>query len=247
MSIWRFANPHNFMRLSGRLMPWCYGLAALSLSAGLLWGLVLTPPDYQMGETVRIMYIHVPSAMMAINIYFLMAVASVIGFVRRHHVSFLVAKAAAPLGAGMTLAAIISGAIWGMPTWGTWWVWDAKLTSILIMLFFYLGYIGLWEAIEDPEKASDLTAVLCLVGVVFAVFSRYAVEIFGNQTLHQPASLSVDGQTNVDREFYRPLLMMIVGFYALFIGLLLQRVRTEIRLRRARALRVASAAQEVTG
>jgi heme exporter protein C len=219
-------------------------VAAVTLVWGLVWGLFFTPPDYQQGETVRIMYIHVPSAMMAINIYFIMAVASAIGFVRRHHVSFLVAKAAAPIGAGLTLAAIVSGAIWGQPTWGTWWVWDAKLTSILIMLFFYLGYIGLWEAIEDPEKASDLTAVLCLTGVVFAVFARYAVEIFGNQTLHQPASLSLDPETNVDKVFYWPLLVTIVGFYAFFIALVLLRVRTEIRLRRARALRVASMARE---
>jgi heme exporter protein C len=244
MSIWRFANPTQFMRLSAAILPWASGVALVTLIGGMVWGLFFTPPDYKQGETVRIMYIHVPAAMMAINIYFIMAVASIIGFVRRHHVSFLVAKAAAPIGAGLTLAAIITGAIWGQPTWGTWWVWDAKLTSILIMLFFYLGYIGLWEAIEDPDKAADLTAVLCLTGVVFAVFSRYAVEIFGNQTLHQPASLSVDAETNVDKVFYRPLILTIIGFYAFFIALVLQRVRTEIRLRRARALRVASAAQE---
>lgn len=244
MSIWRFANPTEFMRVSALILPWATGVAAVTLVVGMVWGLFFTPPDYQQGETVRIIYIHVPAAMMAINIYFIMAVASVIGFVRRHHVSFLVAKAAAPIGAGLTLAAIITGAIWGQPTWGTWWVWDAKLTSILIMLFFYLGYIGLWEAIEDPEKAADLTAVLCLTGVVFAVFSRYAVEIFGNQTLHQPASLSLDAKTNVDRVFYRPLLVTITGFYAFFIALVLLRVRTEIRLRRARALRVASMVQE---
>lgn len=244
MSIWRFANPTEFMRVSGALLPWAAAIAVLSLGFGMIWGLFFTPPDYKQGETVRIMYIHVPAAMMAINIYFIMAVASVIGFVRRHHVSFLVAKAAAPIGAGLTLAAIVTGAIWGQPTWGTWWVWDAKLTSILIMLFFYLGYIGLWEAIEDPEKAADLTAVLCLTGVVFAVFARYAVEIFGNQTLHQPASLSLDAETNVDRVFYRPLIATIIGYYAFFIALVLLRVRTEIRLRRARALRVASAAQQ---
>jgi heme exporter protein C len=244
MSIWRFANPTQFMKLSGAILPWASVVALVTLVGGMVWGLFFTPPDYKQGETVRIMYIHVPAAMMAINIYFIMAVASIIGFVRRHHVSFLVAKAAAPIGAGLTLAAIITGAIWGQPTWGTWWVWDAKLTSILIMLFFYLGYIGLWEAIEDPDKAADLTAVLCLTGVVFAVFSRYAVEIFGNQTLHQPASLSVDAETNVDKVFYRPLILTIIGFYAFFIALVLQRVRTEIRLRRARALRVASAAQE---
>ena len=232
------------MRLSGAILPWAAGLAALLIVGGAVWGLFFTPADYQQGETVRIMYVHVPAAMMAINIYFIMAVASVIGIVRRHHVSFLVAKAAAPIGAGLTLAAIVTGAIWGQPTWGTWWVWDPKLTSILIMLFFYLGYIGLWAAIDDPDKAADLSAVLCLTGVVFAFLSRYAVEIFGDQTLHQPASLSLDMETNVAPVFFWPLLATIAGYYAFFIALVLLRARTEIRLRRARALRMARAAQE---
>ena len=244
MSIWRYANPAEFMRLSGAILPWAAGLAALLIVGGAVWGLFFTPADYQQGETVRIMYVHVPAAMMAINIYFIMAVASVIGIVRRHHVSFLVAKAAAPIGAGLTLAAILTGAIWGQPTWGTWWVWDPKLTSILIMLFFYLGYIGLWAAIDDPDKAADLSAVLCLTGVVFAFLSRYAVEIFGDQTLHQPASLSLDMETNVAPVFFWPLLATIAGYYAFFIALVLLRARTEIRLRRARALRMARAAQE---
>lgn len=232
------------MRLSGAVLPWAAWLAALLLVGGAVWGLFFTPADYQQGETVRIMYVHVPAAMMAINIYFIMAVASAIGIVRRHHVSFLVAKAAAPIGAGLTLAAIVTGAIWGQPTWGTWWVWDPKLTSILIMLFFYLGYIGLWAAIDDPDKAADLSAVLCLTGVVFAFMARYAVEIFGDQTLHQPATLSLDAETNVAPVFFWPLLATIAGFYAFFIALVLLRARTEIRLRRARALRMARAAQE---
>ncbi|MGF1658959.1 MAG: heme ABC transporter permease [Rubrimonas sp.] len=243
MSIWRFANPTNFMRLSGALMPVMAVGSAAALFVGVVWGLFFTPPDYQQGDTVRIMYIHVPAAMMAINIYFIMALASAIGIIRRHHVSFLVAKAAAPIGAGLTLAAILTGALWGQPTWGTWWEWDPKLTSILIMLFFYLGYIGLWAAIDDPDKASDLTGVLCLVGVVFAVFARYAVEIFGDQTLHQGASLSLDAESNVDPVFYRPLIVTVAGFYMFFIALLLQRARTEIRLRRTRALRLAAAAE----
>lgn len=244
MSIWRYANPAEFMRLSARLLPWLGGGAAVLLTAGLVWGLAFAPADRIQGETVRIMYVHVPTAMMAINVYFVMAVASAVGIVRRHPVSFLVAKAAAPIGAGLTLAAIVTGAIWGQPTWGTWWVWDPKLTSILIMLFFYLGYIALWEAVDDPEKAGDLSGVLCLVGVVFAVMSRYAVEIFGDQTLHQPASLSLDAETNVSNAFYFPLLLTIAGTYLLFFWLLLVRARTEIRLRRARALRLARAAEE---
>jgi heme exporter protein C len=138
----------------------------------------------------------------------------------------------------------VTGAIWGQPTWGTWWEWDPKLTSILIMLFFYLGYMGLWAAIDDPDKAGDLSGVLCLVGVVFAVIARYAVEIFGDQTLHQPASLSLDAETNVDTVFYRPLLLTVAGFYAFFIWMVLLRARTEIRQRRARAMRVQLAARE---
>jgi heme exporter protein C len=244
MSIWRYANPAEFMRLSGAVLPWLAGATAITLSVGLVWGLGFTPADYQQGETVRIIYVHVPAAMMAINVYFIMAVASAIGIVRRHHVSFLVAKAAAPIGAGLTLAALITGAVWGQPTWGTWWAWDPKLTSVLIMLFFYLGYIGLWEAIEDPDKAADLTSVLCLTGVVFAFMSRYAVMVFGNQTLHQPASLTVGRGVNVDAAFWWPLVFTMIGFYLFFFTLVLVRARTEIRLRRARAMRLATAAAE---
>lgn len=241
MSIWRFANPAEFMRLSGALLPWCVAGAALAVPAALIWGVGFGPADYRQGDTARVIYLHVPAAMLAINTYFLMALASAIGIVRRHHVSFLVAKAAAPIGAAFTIVAIVTGALWGQPTWGTWWEWDPKLTSILIMLFFYLGYIGLWAAIEEPDKAGDLSGVLCLVGVVFAVMSRYAVEIFGDQTLHQGASLSLDSESNVDNAFYFPLLLSIAGFYLLFIALLLARARAEIRLRRARALRMVEA------
>ncbi|MEX2517740.1 MAG: heme ABC transporter permease [Paracoccaceae bacterium] len=241
MSIWRYANPAEFMRVSGAALPWAAGLGALALAGGVTWGLFLAPTDGTQGQSARIIYIHVPAAMLAINIYFMMAVASVIGLVRRHHVSFLAAKAAAPIGAAMTALALITGALWGAPTWGTWWVWDPKLTSVLIMFFFYVGYIALWNAVDDPEKAADLTAVLCLVGVVFAVMSRYAVEIFDGRTLHQPASLSLDRAENVANVFYWPLLICIAGFYLSFIAFLLSRTRTEIRLRRARSLAMQAA------
>lgn len=241
MSIWRYANPAEFMRVSGAILPWCAGLGALSLGVGVFWGLFLTPTNPDQGESARIIYIHVPASMLAINIYFMMAVASVIGLVRRHHVSFLAAKAAAPIGMAMTAIALITGALWGAPTWGTWWVWDPKLTAVLIMFFFYVGYIALWNAIDDPEKAADLTAVLCLVGVVFAVMSRYAVEIFDGRTLHQPASLSMDAEENVANVYYLPLLVCIAGFALVFLALLLARTRTEIRLRRARSLALQAA------
>ncbi len=235
MSIWRYANPAEFMRLSGWLVGPVAAAAAVALAVGIGWGLSV-PDDYQQGSTVKILFIHVPAAMLAINTYAIMAVASVIGLVRRHHVSFLVAKAAAPIGAAFTAVALVTGAVWGQPMWGTWWVWDARLTAVLIMFFFYLGYIALWEAVDEPEKAQELTSVLCLVGVVFAFFARYAVNFWA--TLHQPASLSIEAGQRVDDAFRTPLYLCMIAFYLVFVALLLVRTRTEIRLRRARSIRL---------
>jgi heme exporter protein C len=235
MSIWEYANPKLFMQTSARVMPWAAGLAALCLLTGLIWGFFFTPEAENFGSTVKIIYIHVPSAMMAINIWVMMLVASLIWVVRRHHVSALAAKAAAPIGLTMTLIALVTGAIWGQPMWGTWWVWDPRLTSFLVLCLFYLGYIALWAAVEDPDTAADLTAVLCLVGSVFALLSRYAV-FFWSQGLHQGASLSLDKEQHVADVFYLPLLVSIAGFVLFFLAVLLARTRTEIRLRRLRAL-----------
>ena len=238
MSIWRYANPAEFMRITAPLVMPLWIAAAVLLAIGIGWGLSV-PPDYQQGATIQIIFLHVPTAMLAINTYFIMAVASVIGLVRRHHVSFLVAKAAAPIGAAFTLIAIITGAVWGQPMWGTWWVWDARLTAVLIMFFFYLGYMALWAAIDEPDKAADLSAVLCLVGVLFAFLARYAVQFWN--TLHQDASLSVEAGQRIADVFRTPLYISMIAFYVLFAAILLVRARTEIRLRRARALRLAGA------
>ncbi|MEM1267304.1 MAG: heme ABC transporter permease [Pseudomonadota bacterium] len=235
MSIWRYANPAEFMRVTEPVVPWLWGLTAASLAVGLGWGFFGTPDDYQQGSTVKILYIHVPAALMAINAWLMMLVASLIWFIRRHHVSALAARAAAPVGATMTLVAIATGAIWGQPMWNTWWAWDPRLTSFFILLLFYFGYIALWEAVEDGEKAADLTAMLCLVGSVFALMSRYAV-LFWSQGLHQGASLSLDAEKNVADVFYHPLLVSIGGFVFLFLTLVVVRTRTEIRLRRIEAL-----------
>ena len=235
MSIWEYANPKKFMQTSGWLLPWVAALSAVALVVGLVWGFFFTPDDYKQGSTVKIIYLHVPAAMMAINIWVMMLVASLIWLIRRHHVSALAAKAAAPIGVTMTLIALFTGAIWGEPMWGTWWAWDPRLTSFLILFLFYLGYVALWEAIDNPDTAADLTGVLCLVGSVFAVLSRYAVN-FWNQGLHQGASLSLDKEENVADVFYFPLLVCIAGFVGLFVALLLLRTRTEIRLRRLKAL-----------
>jgi heme exporter protein C len=225
----------KFMALSGRILPWAAWGAGLCLFIGLTWGFFFTPDDFRQGSTVKIIYLHVPSALMAINVWFMMLVTSLIWIIRRHHVSALAAKAAAPIGVTMTVIALVTGAIWGQPMWGTWWAWDPRLTSFLILFLFYLGYIALWSAIENNDTAADLTSILCLVGSVFAVLSRYAVN-FWNLGLHQGASLSLDKEKNVADVFYQPLLFCIAGFVLLFIALLLVRTRTEIRARRMQAL-----------
>ncbi len=235
MSIWEYANPKKFMALSGRVLPWVTGLAVLALGAGLVWGFFLTPDDYKQGSTVKIIYLHVPAASAAINAWAVMLIASLVWIIRRHHVSALVAKAAAPVGLTFTLIALVTGAFWGQPMWGTWWAWDPRLTNFLIFALFYLGYIALWEAVENPDTAADLTGVLCIVGSVFALLSRYAV-LFWNQGLHQGASLSMDAQENVSDVYWIPLVICIAGFELLFLALVLVRARTEIRRRRAQAL-----------
>ena len=234
MSLWEYANPVKFMALSGRILPWAAWLSGICLVIGLVWGFFYTPDDFRQGSTVKIIYLHVPSALMAINVWMMMLVTSLVWIIRRHHVSALAAKAAAPIGVAMTLITLVTGAIWGQPMWGTWWAWDPRLTSFLILFLFYLGYIALWAAIEDNDTAADLTSILCLVGSVFAILSRYAVN-FWNQGLHQGASLSLDKEKNVADVFYQPLLFCIAGFVLLFVALVLLRTRTEIRARRTSA------------
>jgi heme exporter protein C len=235
MSIWEYANPKKFMQASETVLPWLAALSAVSLIVGLIWGFFFTPDDFRQGSTVKIIYVHVPSAMMAINAWIMMLAASLIWLVRRHHVSVLAAKAGAPVGLTFVLIALVTGALWGQPIWGTWWAWEPRLTSFLILGLFYLGYIALWQAIEDPDTAADLTSVLCLVGSVFALLSRYAVN-FWSQGLHQGASLSLDAEENVADVFWYPLLVCIGGFVLLFLTLVLLRTRTEVRARRLMAL-----------
>lgn len=240
MSIWEFANPVRFMRLTGKVLPWITALAIGCLAVGLIWGFFFTPEAENFGSTVKIIYIHVPAATLAINAWGLMFVASLVWLIRRHHVSALVARAAAPVGMTLTLIALITGAIWGEPMWGTYWEWDPRLTSFLVLFVFYLGYMALWEAIDEPDKAADLTSVLAMVGTVFAVISRYAVN-FWNQGLHQGASLSLDKEEHVSDVYYQPLLLAMAGFFFLFLALVFLRTRTEIRARRIKALQLQEA------
>jgi heme exporter protein C len=234
-SLWEYANPTRFMSLSKRILPWVAVLSAICLATGLIWGFFFTPDDVRQGATVKIIYLHVPTALMAINAWFMMLVASLIWLIRRHHVSALAERAAAPVGLAMTLVALLTGAIWGQPMWGTYWVWDPRLTSFLILAIFYLGYLALWSAIEDSDTAADLTSVLCLVGSVFALLSRYAVN-FWNQGLHQGASLSLDKEEHVSNVFWQPLVVSIAGFVLFFVALVLLRTQSEIMNRRTKAL-----------
>ena len=223
------------MSLSGAVLPRVTALAVAMVVGGLIWGFFFTPNDFRQGATVKIIYIHVPAAIMGSGTWFMMLAASLVWVIRRHHVSALAAKAAAPVGMVFTLIGLFTGAVWGQPMWGTWWEWDPRLTAFLILFLFYLGYMALWAAVENPDTAADLTAVLCLVGTVFAVISRYAI-LFWNQGLHQGASLSMDAEENVADVFAYPLWICIIGFGLLFICLVLLRTRTEIRARRLSAL-----------
>ena len=237
-AFWQLANPKVFMGWSGRWLPWLMGLTVLFLGSGLIWGFFFTPDDMRQGSTVKIIYLHVPAALMAINGYLLMFAGSLVWLIRRQHVSVLAAKAAAPVGMTMTLIALGTGAIWGQPMWGTYWVWDPRLTSFLILFLFYAGYIALWAAIDDDDTAADLTSILALVGLVFALLSRYAV-LFWNQGLHQGTTVTfVDGtkQENISNVFFKPLLLSMVGFGLLFLTLLLIGTRSELRARRLKVL-----------
>lgn len=233
--LWEWANPVKFTMLVDKGLPWVAGLAVLTLVPGLVWGFFFTPEAENFGSSVKIIYVHVPAAMMAINIWAMMLVASLVWLIRRHHVGALAARAAAPIGATMTVIALATGAIWGQPMWGTAWEFDPRLTSFLVLFLFYLGYMALWAAIEDPDTAADLTTVLAIVGSVFALLSRYAV-LFWSQGLHQGASLSLDAEENVADVYWQPLVLCLVGFVLLFVALVLLRTRTQIRLRRLAAL-----------
>lgn len=235
MSIWKFANPNLFLKWTTKVIPLSAATTLILLIVGLIWGGLFTPEDYRQGITVKILFVHVPSAFLAINIYFMMFVASLIWLIKRHHVSALAAKAAAPIGVSMTLIALATGAIWGKPIWGTPWVWDPRLTSFAIMLVFYLSYIALWNTIDKRDKAADLSSILCLTGSIFALLSRYAVN-FWDKGLHQGASLSLDKEEHVSNEFYIPLVICMAGFVFLFITLVLIRTQTEIRKQRILSL-----------
>ncbi|PWR20448.1 heme ABC transporter permease [Zavarzinia aquatilis] len=238
----RLANPTRFLRLADRLLPWLGGLTVLAFIAGTVWGLGYAPADYQQGDTVRIMFVHVPAAWLAMFGYSFMAIASFVGLVWKHPLADVAAKAAAPLGAGFCLVALVTGSLWGQPMWGTWWVWDARLTSMLVLFFLYVGYIALWSAIDEPERASKAAAILALVGAVNVPIVKFSVDWWS--TLHQPSSvMRLDGPT-IDPSILWPLLVNAIAFQLYFVTVLLWRMKAELIGRRVRALTLGLAARE---
>jgi len=240
----RYANPKKFLDLSGALLPWLW-IAAIGLMGwGLYQALFTVPPDYQQGDSVRIMYVHVPSAWMASFIYGFMFIASVVGLVWKHPLADTAAKEAAPIGAAFTAVCLITGALWGKPTWGTYWIWDARLTSVLVLFFLYLGYMGVWAAIEERAKAAKAAAILCVVGVINIPIIRFSVEWW--DTLHQGPSVVrfEDGKfaPSIDGSMLWPLMIVAVGCTLLFFALLFVRMRTDIAQRRIRTLMAQKAA-----
>jgi heme exporter protein C len=228
-----FANPKRFMDASSALLPWLVAATALTLGAGVVLGF-LAPPDYQQGDTVKIMFLHVPAAWTAMMAYGLLAATSLVSLVWRHPLSDVAAKAAAPLGAVFTLLGLITGSLWGRPMWGAYWVWDARLTSFLLLLFLYLGYIALWNAIEDEARAARAAAILALLGAVNLPVIEFSVDWWN--TLHQGESIFRAGGPRISGVFLWPLALSGVGYTLLFFTLWTVRIRTEILERRARSL-----------
>lgn len=230
---YQLASPRWSYNIMGKLLPGFAISAALLLIAGTIWALLFAPEDYQQGNSFRIIYIHVPSAILAQSCYMLMAVAGAIGLIWKMKVADMVAKSCAPIGASIAILALATGAIWGKPTWGSWWVWDARLTSMLILLFLYLGVIALHSAIESEVTAAKSSAVLALVGLVNIPIIKYSVDWWN--TLHQPATFKLTEKPAMPAEMWVPLLVMVIGFYCFFAVSLMMRTRNEILYRERRA------------
>jgi heme exporter protein C len=237
----QLANPTRFMALSARLLPWLAIAAATLLVIGLYIAFFATPPDYQQGHTVKIMFVHVPSAWLAMMGYAIVAVSSFGLLVFRHPLADVSAKAAAPIGAAFTFLALLTGSLWGKPMWGTYWVWDARLTSVLILFFMYLGLMALRASFDDEALAAKLTAVLAIVGIVILPVIKFSVDWW--YTLHQPSTRLT---STLDSSFRTPLLVMAVGFSLLFLALHMKAMRNEILRRRVKALEVAVATRAGT-
>ncbi len=231
----RFANPNRFLTLTRPLVPWLGGLTLLSLGAGLYLGLFQAPADYQQGESVRIMYVHVPAAWMAMFCYTSMAISAAVGLIWKHPLADVAGKATAPVGAVFTFLALATGSLWGKPMWGTWWVWDARLTSMLILFFLYIGYMALSNAFDNPQRGAKAAAILALVGFINVPIIKFSVDWWN--TLHQPASvIRMDGPS-IHPSMLWPLLLMAIGYTLFYLWVLIIRMDADVTAGKIRALR----------
>jgi heme exporter protein C len=238
-SLHRFANPGRFLRLSGALLPWFATLGIVLSGVGLAWGLGLSPADWQQGDAVRIMYVHVPAAWLASFGYANLALASITALIWRHPLADLAAAEISPVGAGFTALCLATGSLWGKPMWGAWWVWDARMTSVLVLFFLYLGHIALVRAFDDPTRGARAGAILALVGVVNLPIIKFSVEWWN--TLHQPASITLSGAPTMSPAMLWPLLLVAIGAMFGFVALVLARTRAAVMERRIRGLLLARA------
>lgn len=240
--VWSLANPTRFMQLSSALLPWFWAAALGLLAYGLYKGLFVAPEDYLQGHSFRIMYIHVPSAWLAMGVYSMMSISALGTLVWRHPLADVAQKSAAPIGAAFTALCLLTGSLWGKPAWGTWWEWDARMTSVLVLLLVYLGVIALWRAIDEPNRAARAVAIMTLVGAVNLPIIKFSVDWWN--TLHQPASVLRKGGPTIHPDMLWPLLAMGLGFGLLFGALLMVRMQAEVLNRRADRLALARANQE---
>jgi len=230
----RLGSPRWFYEKTNAWMPWLAVVSVVLLVVGSIWGLGFAPADYKQGNSYRIIYIHVPSSFLALAGYYTMAISGAIGLIWKMKLAEAVVKCAAPIGAVFTFIALVTGAVWGKPTWGTWWVWDARITSMLVLLFLYLGVMALQEAFQHQDTANRASAILALVGTVNIPIIYWSVEFWN--TLHQPATLKFTSESTIDPSMLYPLLTMIVGFYVFYAWVLLASTRSEV-LRRERKTR----------
>ena len=219
-------SPPLFYKWSTKTLPWLFISAILILGIGLSWGLLFAPTDYKQGDVYRILYIHVPSAILGQSIFMFMAFCGFINVIWRAKISGMMLKSAAPIGISFTLLALVTGSIWGKPTWGTWWVWDARLTSTLILFFIYAALIGLHSTIEDKIKADRAVSILSIVGLAIIPVIKKSVDWW--QTLHQPSTFTITSSPSMSPDMYQPLLLCLVGFYLFFALLLTLNLRNEI-------------------
>jgi heme exporter protein C len=238
MAIVDLANPSRFLNFINRTLPWLGGLTLIALAFGINQA-AIAPDDYQQGATVKIMFLHVPAAWLGMLAWGVMTLAALGTLVWRHPLADVTAKAAAPIGAAFTLMCLVTGSLWGRPMWGTYWVWDARLTSVLVLFLLYLGVIALWRTVEDPSRAARAAAILTLVGAIDLPIIKFSVDWWN--TLHQPASVFRMGGPTLDRAYLIPLLVMALAFTLLFVTLHLAAMRNEILRRRVRSLQMLQA------